>query len=416
MSEKCAIHLALIASITLVTAPSIAAQNEPAEANTGQEKPSFAQCINGIQTMATQAGIADEFIKRALDDVQHIDKALEYDRNQPEFVQTFPNYLNKRVTQWRIDKGRQMLRKHATLLSDLTQRFGVPAHYLIAFWGLETNFGGIKGKMSTIDSLATLACDPRRSGFFTEELITAMRLMERENLAKSKMIGSWAGAMGHTQFMPSAYINYAMDGDEDGVVDLWDSEEDALTSAANFLSKLGWQAGFIWGREVLLPENFDYSHAGKDNRLSLSEWSTKGIHKADNKRLPESDIQASLLVPTGANGPAFLVYKNFDVIMRWNNSESYAIAVGYLADKLIGKSDWVTALPDLPTYPIAKMVVLQENLNQLGFDVGKPDGIVGPATRRGIRNFQKSVDLVADGYPGEHVFDALQQVLAQKTL
>lgn len=376
----------------------------------------FSQCVASIQQQANAAGISAMVIENALGNVTKIDKVLEYDRNQPEFVQTFPAYLNKRVTSWRIDKGREMLAKHNDLLADLTRKYGVPAHYLIAFWGLETNFGNYKGKMPIIDSLATLACDPRRSRFFTQELLVAMQLMEREQLDKSKMLGSWAGAMGHTQFMPSAYINYAVDGDGDNKVDLWDSEEDALTSAANFLNQLGWQSGFIWGREVLLPNDIDYAVAGKDQTMSLTQWADMGLTRTNNSSLPKGDIEASLILPTGANGPAFLVYKNFDVIMRWNNSESYALAVGYLADRVIGKAPWHVPLPDLQSYPIAQMKDLQNNLNTLGFDVGEADGIAGPATRKGIRAFQKSVNLVADGYPSPEVFAEVNKAVADPSV
>ncbi|GAC15645.1 lytic murein transglycosylase [Aliiglaciecola lipolytica] len=371
----------------------------------------FSQCVSNIKQKAETAGIDSNVIGHALDNVKLIEKVLEYDRNQPEFVQTFPAYLNKRVTQWRIDKGREMLQKHKALLNELTDKYGVPAHYLVSFWGLETNFGSYKGKMPIIDSLATLACDQRRSKFFTEELLTALKLMQRENLNKEKMLGSWAGAMGHTQFMPSAYINYAVDGDDDGLIDLWDSEPDALSSAANFLNKLGWKKGFIWGREVTLPENFDYSYAGKDSSKSLTTWSEFGVLKVNDAQIPKSDIDASLILPTGAKGPAFLVYDNFDVIMRWNNSESYALAVGYLADRIIGKPEWHKALPDLPNYPISDMVDLQNGLNELGFDVGKADGIMGPATRKGIRQFQLSKNLLADGYPDESVFTNVKEAV-----
>lgn len=375
---------------------------------------SFEQCIAEITASAIESGINPNYVNAALEDVQKIEKVLEYDRNQPEFVQTFPDYLNKRVTSWRIAKGKEMLAKHRPLLKQLTQKYGVPAHYLVSFWGLETNFGNYKGKMPIIDSLATLACDPRRSQFFTQELLVAIELMERESFGKSKMLGSWAGAMGHTQFMPSAYINYAVDGDGDGEVDLWDSEEDALTSAANFLKELGWKSGYIWGREVLLPNQFDYALAGKDHVQTLSQWSALAVQKIDNQKLPNSELSASLILPTGASGPAFLVYTNFDVIMRWNNSESYALAVGYLADRIMGKGQWHKALPDLPNYPISDMVLLQEGLNYLGFDVGKADGIIGPATRAGIRGFQRANNMIADGYPLQSVFDAIQHEVRKR--
>lgn len=400
----------LILPLLLSTFPGLspAAQSQDTDAEAAVP---FEQCVSDLKTQAKSAGIDSSTISLALDDVKKIDKVIEYDRNQPEFVQTFPNYLNKRVTDWRVEKGRELFAQHRELLAELANTYGIPAHYLVAFWGLETNFGAYKGKMPIIDSLTTLACDPRRSSFFTQELLTAMRLMERERLNKAIMLGSWAGAMGHTQFMPSAYLRYAVDGDQDGTINLWDSETDALTSAANFLSQLGWRPGFRWGREVLLSDKFDYSLAGKDQQLPLSQWAEKGVMQTDKQPLPDADISASLLVPAGHTGPAFLVYGNFDIIMRWNNSESYAISVGYLADRIAGKGPLVADLPDLPDYPIAKIQGLQADLNQLGFDVGEPDGIMGPATRKGIRNFQAAKKVIADGFPDQQLFELVEQAL-----
>lgn len=380
---------------------------QQASDQTNDSQVSFAQCVADLHEQALQAGVSESVAHAALDDVQQVAKVLEYDRNQPEFVQSFPDYLSARVTDWRISKGRQYLHKHHDLLMKLTRLYGVPAHYLIAFWGLETNYGNYKGKMPIIGSLATLACDPRRSEFFTTELITALKLMQRENLQKSTMIGSWAGAMGHTQFMPSAYINYAIDGDDDGRIDLWESEPDALSSAANFLNKLGWTRGLIWGREVQLPDNFDYAQTGKENRLSLTQWQQFGVTKNDGSQLPSSDILGSILLPTGYKGPAFLVYANFDTILRWNNSESYALAVGYLADRILGKAPLAQSFPEIPSYPISTMVTLQEKLNELGFDVGKADGIVGPATRKGIRQFQLANNMIADGFASKQTIQAI---------
>jgi membrane-bound lytic murein transglycosylase B len=329
-------------------------------------------------------------------------------------VQTFPGYFSKRVTQWRTDKGKEMYAKHKDLLHNLSDKYGVPPHYLLAFWGLETNFGSYKGKMPVLDSLATLACDKRRSQYFTQEFLVAVKLMEREKLTREEMIGSWAGAMGHTQFMPSAYTHYAIDGDGDGQINLWASEEDALSSAANFLASLGWEAGYRWGREVLLPDDFNFQLSGYKNRQPLSEWNEKGIKKANGNALGEGDTSAYVIVPAGHEGPAFIAYKNFRVIMRWNNSEFYAIAVGVLADRIAGASGIKAALPDLPAYSRNDIITLQSKLNALGFDVGKPDGIIGPATREGIRNYQIANNMIADGFPGLALMAALEVPLEKK--
>ncbi len=367
----------------------------------------FASCTAALAEKAKQEGVSQQTIDDVFPRLVHQDRVIELDRSQPEFVQTFPGYFSKRVTDWRTEKGKEMYAKHEKLLHKLSEKYGVPPHYLLAFWGLETNFGSYKGKMPVLDSLATLACDKRRSTYFTQEFLVAVKLMEREKLQKEDMIGSWAGAMGHTQFMPSAYTHYAIDGDGDGQINLWASEEDALSSAANFLANLGWERSFRWGREVQLPENFDYQESGYKNRKSLSEWHAQGVKKTDGSELGEGDTTAYVIVPAGHNGPAFIAYKNFRVIMRWNNSEFYAIAVGVLADRIAGASGIKATLPDLPAYNRKDIIALQSKLNDLGFDVGKPDGIIGPATREGIRNYQISNNMIADGFPGLEVMAAL---------
>ncbi|AXR05156.1 lytic murein transglycosylase [Salinimonas sediminis] len=367
----------------------------------------FAQCKDRLSTQAIAAGVDEAVVNKAFASVSFVPRVIELDRSQPEFVTTFPSYYSKRVTSWRIDKGREMLQQHASLLNELEAKYGIPPHYLVAFWGLETNFGSYKGTMPVLSSLATLACDQRRSDYFTGELMTALKLMQREQLSPEAMVGSWAGAMGHTQFMPTAYYRYAVDGDGDGLANLWESEPDALTSAANFLDNLGWEPGFRWGREIQLPKGFDYRQTGYQNRQSLTQWQQLGLTQANGNPLPDSDLTAYVVVPAGHKGPAFLAYHNFRVIMRWNNSEFYAIAVGELANQLAGAKGLVASLPDLPAYSRDNIIDLQKTLNQEGFDVGKPDGILGPATRAGIREFQLANELIADGFPGEDVMRKL---------
>ncbi|MDY6925679.1 MAG: lytic murein transglycosylase [Pseudomonadota bacterium] len=367
----------------------------------------FNVCKQSLQQSAVEAGITPATAERVFANINYQPRVIELDRSQPEFVQTFPGYFSKRVNDWRINKGRQLAGEHKALLQELVKQYGIPAQYLLAFWGLETNFGGYKGKMPVLDSLATLACDPRRSAFFTRELLTAVKLLEEQSLEQEKMVGSWAGAMGHTQFMPSAYANYAVDGDGDGQINLWESEADALTSAANFLSQLGWQPGFRWGREVTLPDGFDYSLLGYSKRRTVSEWNKLGITRANGDALGSSDMNAYLVMPAGHEGPTFLAYPNFRVIMRWNNSEFYAIAVGRLADRIAGDGELVASLPPLPNYRRDDIKAMQEQLNQKGIDVGGADGILGPATREGIREFQRRSDMIADGFPSLAVMQAL---------
>ena len=370
--------------------------------NSQAEQQTFSQCLSELKTFADQQGVS-ESSQQLINNFKYQAKIIQLDRNQPEFMQTFPAYFNKRVNDWRINKGRSMYSENKQFLAELTAQYGIPGHYLIAFWGLETNYGGYKGDTSTLDALATLACDKRRKTFFTQELMFALKLVDRENLQPSSMQGSWAGAMGHTQFMPSTYTQYAIDGDGDGKINLWDSEQDALASAANFLKRLGWQPGLRWGREVKLPEGFDYSLAGKANKRTINDWRELGVIKVNDEQLSNSDIQAILHIPAGHTGPIFLSYPNFRTIMRWNNSEFYAIAVGHLADRIINRAPLSVKLPDLAPIPRKQIKAMQLALAQHGYKVGGADGIMGPATRAGLRAFQREQGLIADGFPSTEV-------------
>lgn len=377
---------------------SIANAADKTQALIEKNKADFPQCLEQKKQLALEQGVSETRIEQEFPKLQFVPRVIELDRSQPEFVSTFPNYFSKRVNQWRIEQGKQKYAEHKAFLNALTKKYGIPGHYLVSFWGLETNYGGYKGKMSTLDSLATLACDARRSKFFTREFVLALKLMDSEGLKREGMQGSWAGAMGHTQFMPSTYTAYAIDGDDDGVIDLFNSEKDALASAANFLNQLGWKTGLRWGREVTIPKGFDYTLANSANK-SIDEWAKLGITLATGKALPASDIQARLRVPAGHQGPAFLTYANFKTIMRWNNSEFYAIAVGQLANRIAGGGGLIAKLPDLPSFKISEIANMQRRLNTLGYDVGGADGIMGSATREGIRRFQADNKMVADGFP-----------------
>ena len=370
----------------------------------------FARCINELQKQARNEHLPAYIVDGVLGGVEYQQRVLELDRSQPEFTQTFAGYLNQRVTPARIAQGRRLLREHGPFLDELTMRHGVPGRYLIAFWGLETGFGSYLGRMPVLDSLATLACDERRSEFFTGELMQALALIERESLSPDRMHGSWAGAMGHTQFMPSVYRRYAKDGDGDGRIDLWRSERDALASGANYLAGLGWRAGERWGREVLLPENFPYASTGLSNSRPLAYWRDLGVRSADGRRLANSDMKASVLLPAGHDGPAFLVYPNFHVILEWNRSEFYALAVGLLADRLIGAGPLVRP-PSTETAALSREAVerMQQQLNALGFDAGEVDGVMGSMTQSALREFQSSNGIIADGYPDRNTLCTLSK-------
>lgn len=368
----------------------------------------FSTCIAKISERAKADNISTATLNNSLAKARFNARVIELDRQQPEFTTTFADYLNRRVTDQRVTQGRELLAKHRALLNRITQDYGVPAHYLVAFWGLETNYGSFFGKMSVVDSLSTLACDERRSEYFTGELIAALRILDEGAIAPEKMEGSWAGAMGHVQFMPSAFLRHAVDYDGDKKRDLWNSTPDAMASAANFLRSLGWQQSDRWGREIKLPQDFPYLEAGLSNRKTLAEWQRLGVRQTDGTALPKVDMQASLLVPSGHQGPAFLVYDNFHVIMRWNRSEYYALAVGYLADRIAGTGKLLQPPPeDAPRLNRAQVIYLQEKLNEKGFDTGTPDGILGPGTRRALSQFQHQQGMVADGFPGTKVLGLL---------
>ncbi len=357
----------------------------------------FAECVTGIRGEAISRGIDPATADRLLADLTPSERVIELDRRQPEFTATLNDYLTARVSDARIDTGRALLDEHAELLAGVRRDYGVPGRYLIAFWGLETNFGRYTGRMPTVQSLATLACDRRRGDFFREQLLAALHLVDERTLEPDQLQGSWAGALGNFQFLPSVYRDHAVDADGDGRKDLWNSLPDAAVSAAAFLRARGWEPGERWGREVQLPDGFDYGLA--ERQQSLGEWRNLGLRAADGGPLPVADLDARLLIPAGAEGPAFLVYRNFDVIMRWNPSRFYALSVGLLADRLIGAPPLSNPPPVEEPLRIETVSALQEALNQRGFDAGAVDGRIGTNTRRALRAFQADAGLVDDGHP-----------------
>lgn len=373
-----------------------------------QAPDNFKACISDLEDQAIAAGVSSKVTREVLDQVTWQDRVIELDRSQPEFTTTFADYFNRRVNEQRIEQGRELLKQNQKLLNRVTSETGVPPAYLVAFWGLETNFGSYFGKMSVPDSLATLACDGRRGSYFSKELIAALKIVDEGAIPPDQMEGSWAGAMGHVQFMPSTFLRYAVDADDDGRRDLWHSIPDAMMSAGNFLSSLGWDGDYRWGREVLLPKNFDYSQAGLGQKKPLSAWRKMGITDAFGKPLAQADIKTSLIVPAGHEGPAFLVYHNFHVIMGWNRSQYYAVAVGQLADRIAGAGGLQNPPPeDAPRLSRNDIQALQETLSSKGYKAGEADGVLGPATRGAVRAWQKDQGAIADGYPGPDLFSSL---------
>ena len=369
---------------------------------------SFSACLVDLGRTAEAEGVAPAVVGESLAQVRFRPRIIELDRSQPEFTTPFADYLGRRVTDARVEQGRQLLARHRDLLERIYRDYGVPPRYLVAFWGMETNYGGYFGETPVLDALATLACDGRRGEYFTRQLVAALRIIEEGSAEPDRMTGSWAGAMGHVQFMPTAFLDHAVDYDGDGRRDLWGSVPDAMASAANFLSALGWQGGWRWGREVLLPPEFDFARAGVDQPRSQAQWRGLGLRTAYGRPLPDADVEATLRLPAGHRGPAFLVYDNFDVIMGWNRSEFYALAVGHLADRLAGAGPLVRPPPaDAPRLSRDQVIRLQQRLQAYGFDSGPADGIPGPRTRAALRRFQEARGLVADGFASREVLSAL---------
>ncbi len=365
----------------------------------------FAPCVNALRQAALAQGFTPGAVSAVFDDITIKPQVIKSDRAQAEFTDTFREYYDKRVTEARVERGRVLKDEQRGLLRRIAQDTGVPPHYLLAFWGLESNYGGYLGNHDIPSALATLACDPRRAKFFEQELFAVVRIVDQGDIRAPNLVGSWAGALGHTQFMPTTYLSHARDGDGDGRRDLIGSVADALTSAAHYLKALGWQRGFRWGREVGLPENFDFARAVPGQAQTLGAWRNLGVTNVFGTPVPDLELPATLLLPSGHLGPAFLVYPNFHVIMQWNRSEAYAIAVGRLADRIAGAGG--LHAPPAPQgqvkFSIASLKELQQNLNDLGYPSGKPDGIVGSATRGALRAFQLDHGLIPDGFPSPSV-------------
>jgi membrane-bound lytic murein transglycosylase B len=370
----------------------------------------FAEWLEDLRSEALTLGIREEIFDRALASVEEpVPRVIELDRSQPEFVQTFSNYLNNRLSQARIERGRTLLQEHSELFNRIYEEYGVQPHYLVSFWALESNFGDFTGGFSVVNALATLAYDPRRSSFFRNELLTALKILDEGHIDVEAMTGSWAGAMGQCQFMPSTFDRYAVDGDGDGRIDIWNSLPDIFASAANFLSESGWQSDERWGREIILPASFDYTQTGTGVRKSVMEWNQLGIQRADGSPLGNSGIEGSVILPSGANGPVFLVYNNFRTTMVWNRSTFYAISVGHLADLFLG-GDPIQHWPETDERALnrTEVIELQQLLNALGIDVGETDGILGSRTRAAVRTFQEQSGMPTDGYASYELLTTLR--------
>ena len=294
----------------------------------------FNAFLTAVRRDAAAQGIRTSTIERALRNAEFLEHVVELDRKQPERQLTFAEYLEKVVTPQRMEGARQHLTENRMLLDGIWRRYNVDPRFIVALWGIESDFGKVMGSYAVVSSLATLGYDGRRSSYFRGELISALRIIDQGHIGADNMMGSWAGAMGQCQFMPSTFLGYAVDYDGDGRRDIWNERADVLASIANYLARLGWHGAESWGREVLLPAGFDTRLAGLESRRTTGEWSRLGVRSMDRGPLAVREWEASLVMPDGEGGPAFLVYDNFRTIMRWNKSTYFAAAVGYLADSM----------------------------------------------------------------------------------
>lgn len=381
----------------------------------------FQSCLANLRSQAIAAGVSgttyDRYTQNLTPDYSVIDK-LNY---QPEFSTPIWDYLSGLVDEERVELGKQKLAQYRDVLNRASQTYGVPPETIVAVWGVESNFGDISGKYPLLQALGTLSCEGRRQSYFRTEFFATMRILQRGDLTEDQLKGSWAGAFGHTQFMPSTYERLAVDFDGDGRRDLVSSTVDALASTANFLDKAGWQAGMPWGFEVKVPQGMSIDGEGRRSKKALSSWSARGVTRIDGSPLVQgalsSGTSAGLMAPAGVNGPVFLVFKNFDAIYSYNAAESYGLAIAHLSDRLKGARPFSTSWPtDDPGTSRAERREIQQFLINRGYDIGAVDGLIGDKTRVAIRQEQTRLGLNPTGRAGQQILRSFRQEQAKKMM
>ncbi|WP_201862065.1 lytic murein transglycosylase [Microvirga soli] len=369
----------------------------------------FGSCLAGLKSQAAAKGISGQAFDAATRGITPDLTILDLMSNQPEFKTAIWDYLSALVDDERVQDGRAAMQQSGRALAAAEARFGVDRYAIAGVWGVESNFGKDIGGRPLVQSLSTLVCyAPRRNEYFKGELMATLKIVQDGDINPANLRGSWAGAFGHTQFMPSTFQRLAVDGDGDGRRDIMNSVPDAVHSTANFLKKAGWVNGLPWGYEVRLPQNFNSGLAGRKNKKPLATWAAMGVRRVDGRPL-EGSYAAGILIPAGVNGPAFIVTKNFDAVYSYNAAESYGLAIALLGDRLKGLPGIQTAWPtDDPPLSRAQRRELQTLLTARGYDVGEPDGKIGSKTREAIKDVERRIGLEPRGRPGGKVLQALR--------
>ena len=367
----------------------------------------FSAWLKDLKLEAKQQHISPKTIAKTFKNAKYLPRVVALDRAQPEFITPFLTYVENRVTPSKVEQGRAMLQKHDVLLTEVEAKYGVPKAILVAFWGMETQYGKNQGDFSVPSSLMTLAYEGRRADFFRAQLFDAMRVVDAGHSSVASLRGSWAGAMGHMQFMPSTLLKYGVDADDDGYIHIKTSLPDAFSSAANYLENVGWRKSEPVALELKLPEGFDYAQAQLQNRKNSADWAQTGVLQIDGTPLPALENTA-ILLPQGWQGPAFLVASNFDAVLDWNRSVNYALSVSFLANQILADKPTVGgAEAEKEGMTFNQMWALQGKLNELGFDCGNPDGFPGLKTQAAIRQYQGTKNLPQDGYASPSLYQRL---------
>ena len=379
---------------------------------TAQEK-DFQTWLEGFRAEASAAGISDQVITDAFDGITVNTRVYELNDNQPEFSRAIWDYLDSAVSDSRVENGLASAAENKSLLSLIEQAYGVDKEIIVAIWGLESSYGAILGSYDAIQALATLAFEGRRTGYGRAQLIGALKIIQNGYASRDQLKGSWAGAMGHTQFIPTTYLAYAVDHDRDGVRDIWSNLGDVFASTANYLSASGYRRDEAWGAEVQLPSGFDYALADASTRKALVEWTAMGVQAPGGASLLEKhdpNLRGRLILPAGARGPAFLVFENFSAILKYNRSTAYALAVGLLSNEVAGRSGAIVTVWPRDDRPLSfeERKALQQALSDRGYKPGPVDGIIGAGTQRALRAWQKATGRPADGYASAAVLEALK--------